>query len=85
MPLSFEEISFFKNDIYTIKISELWNIDTVQCTVVGVNVGISSVVTKITQSVSQKFYELLTFSQPAFTFSNLTIETLEQGVKYVQR
>ena len=24
-------------------------------------------------------------SQPAFTYSELTIETLEQGVKYVQR
>ena len=23
-------------------------------------------------------------TQPAFTYSNLTIETLEQGVKYVQ-
>ena len=24
------------------------------------------------------------FTQPAFTYSKLTIETLEQGVKYVQ-
>ena len=26
----------------------------------------------------------LDFTQPAFTYSKLTIETLEQGVKYVQ-
>ena len=27
----------------------------------------------------------LRYTQPAFTCSKLTIETLEQGVKYVQR
>ena len=51
--LSFEEISSFKNDVYTINISELLYIDTVRCTAVGINVEINSVVTKITQSLSQ--------------------------------
>ena len=27
---------------------------------------------------------MITFAQPAITYSKLTIETLEQGVKYVQ-
>ena len=31
-----------------------------------------------------KFYKLCSSSQSAFTCSELTIETLEQGVKYVQ-
>ena len=29
-------------------------------------------------------YLYVPYSQPAITFSKLTIETLEQGVKYVQ-
>ena len=29
-------------------------------------------------------WEMLTLSQPAFACSKLTIETVEQGVKYVQ-
>ena len=32
----------------------------------------------------QTFYDLLFITQPAITCSKLTIETLEQGVKYVQ-
>ena len=35
----------------------------------------------------RKFYKVLTYTaatQPAFTCSKLTIEILEQGVKYVQ-
>ena len=31
-----------------------------------------------------KFCRILDTTQPLFTCSNLTIETLEQGVKYVQ-
>ena len=31
-----------------------------------------------------KPFYFLTYTQPAFTCSKLTIETLEQGVKYVQ-
>ena len=37
------------------------------------------------QTLTQVFvYTFLASSQPAFTCSKLTIETLEQGVKYVQ-
>ena len=35
-------------------------------------------------TISLGFRWILHFSQPAFTCSKLTIETLEQGVKYVQ-
>ena len=38
---------------------------------------------KIINKIKLKFYHVVT-SQPAFTCSKLTIETLEQGVKYVQ-
>ena len=31
-----------------------------------------------------KAFKNLTKTQPAFTYSKLTIETLEQGMKYVQ-
>ena len=31
------------------------------------------------------FLKVLVFSQPAFTCWKLTIETLEQGLKYVQQ
>ena len=33
---------------------------------------------------AQKSLKKVLHTQPSFTFSNLTIETLEQGVKYVQ-
>ena len=36
------------------------------------------------QSVSLTILRYYAFTQPAFTFLKLIIETLEQGVKYVQ-
>ena len=40
--------------------------------------------TKASWSKSAKYEKLSKYSQPAFTCSNLTIETLEQGVQYAQ-
>ena len=36
------------------------------------------------KGVALKSLSMQIFSQPAFTCSKLTIETLEQGVKYIQ-
>ena len=38
----------------------------------------------LTQEPNTCFILQLEYSQPAFTCSKLTIETLEQGVKYIQ-
>ena len=40
-------------------------------------------IVKINKDINEGLF-LLSSSQPAFTCSNLTKETLEQGVKYVQ-
>ena len=32
----------------------------------------------------ERYTEPIEYTQPAFTYTKLTIETLEQGVKYVQ-
>ena len=41
---------------------------------------------KITLKITENYFSYFqkSFTQPAFTCSKLTIETLEQGVKYVQ-
>ena len=39
---------------------------------------------KVTVRNISIFYVILLLSQPAFTWSKLKIETIEQGVKYVQ-
>ena len=41
-------------------------------------------VVKCQKSKMLKFHQFLNISQPAIACSKLTIETLEQGVKYVQ-
>ena len=41
-------------------------------------------VANISRSVANELNTLIKLAQSAFTFSKLTMETLEQGVKYVQ-
>ena len=46
--------------------------------------GFQDVTKNHSQVLHQKFQYIQVFPQPAFTCLKLTIEALEQGVKYVQ-
>ena len=48
---------------------------------VGKNIVVIIVVKSSNDTLN---YQVVKTTQPAFVFSRLTIETLEQGVKYVQ-
>ena len=51
---------------------------------VFINIEKYNVLFKIRKYYIRIIFVLLAISQPAFTCSKLTIETLEKGVKYVQ-
>ena len=65
-------LTFYKHD----KVNEI----------ITINFSISNIFVSLKQSSFRKKVSLkkVKISQPAITCSKLTIETLEQGVKYVQ-